>query len=137
MVVAIRGFECSWEPYKKYKVIYTECKNDKRDQENSGSDIHQKWKWFEQLDVSISTDAYIKNQILACAAEVDDENNEDKTSSELQDHEVTLKQEKKKKKFHDNLEVISEKVVFLTIFHEIMALLKNMDRHMAAILGKW
>jgi hypothetical protein len=59
----------------------------------------------------------------------------------LQDREVTPKQEKKKKKFQENLEIILEKVVsnsssFLTTFQESIALLRNMDRHMAAILEK-
>ncbi len=142
MVAAIQGFDRSWESCKKkYKVIYAEYKNDKRANEISGSDRHQECKWFDQLDVWNSTRACVKNQIPACATEGEDENDEDKAPSDLQDREVTPKQEKKKKKFQDNLEVILEKVVsnstsFLTTFQESTALLKNMDRHMAAILEK-
>jgi hypothetical protein len=142
MVAAIRGFDRSWESCKKkYKTIYAEYKNDKRANEISGSDRHEDCKWFDQLDVWNSTRACVKNQIPASATEGEDENDEDKTPSDLQDREVTPKQEKKKKKFQENLEIILEKVVsnsssFLTTFQESTALLKNMDRHMAAILEK-
>jgi hypothetical protein len=56
----------------------------------------------------------------------------------LQEPKVIPKQEKKKK-FQDKLKGILEKVVsnspgFLTTFQKSTALLKNMDRHMAAIL---
>jgi hypothetical protein len=59
----------------------------------------------------------------------------------LQDREVTPEQEKKKKKFQENLEIILENVVsnsssILTFFQENTALLKNMDMHIAAILEK-
>ena len=59
----------------------------------------------------------------------------------MQDREVTPKQEKKKNEFQKNVEIILEKVVsnsssFLTTFQESTALLKNMNRHMAAILEK-
>ncbi|CAA9492270.1 MAG: hypothetical protein AVDCRST_MAG96-1567 [uncultured Segetibacter sp.] len=141
MVAAIRGFDRSWESCKKkYKVIWTEYKNDKRANEISGSDRHQECKWFEQLDIWNSTRACVKNQIPASSTEGEDENDEDKGSSALRDREVTPKQDKKKK-FQDKLEVILEKVVsnsssFLTTFQESTTLLKNMDRHMAAILEK-
>ena len=137
MVVAIRGFEHSWKSCKKkYKVIYIKCKNDKRANEISGSDRHQECKWFDQLDVWDSTCASVKNQIPTCATKGENESHEDKGSLELQELEVIPKQEKKKK-FQDKLEGILEKVVnnsssFLTTFQESMALLKNMDMHMAA-----
>jgi hypothetical protein len=142
MVAAIRGFDRSWESCKnKYKVIYTEYKNDKRANEISGSDRHQECKWFDQLDVWNSTRACVKNQIPASAIEGEDDNDEDKSPSNLQDRNVIPKQEKKKKKLQDNLEIFLDKIVsnsssFLTTFQESTALLKNMDRHMAAILEK-
>jgi hypothetical protein len=141
MVAPIRGFDWSWESCKKkYKVVCTEYKNDKRANEISGSDRHQECKWFDQLDVWNSTRACVRNQISASAMEGEDESHEDKGSPELQEPEVIPKQEKKKK-FQDKLEGILEKVVsnsssFLTTFQESTALLKNMDRHMAAILEK-
>ena len=51
------------------------------------------------------------------------------------------KQEFKKKKFQDKIKGILEQVVanssnFLTTFQESNALLKNMDRHMTALLEK-
>jgi len=57
----------------------------------------------------------------------------------LQGCEVTSKQDKKK--IQERLEVILDKVVsnsssFFTTFQESMALLKNIDRHMASILEK-
>jgi hypothetical protein len=62
MVATIRGFDHSWESCKKkYKVVYTEYKNDKRANESSGSDRHQECKWFDQLDVWNSTCACVKN----------------------------------------------------------------------------
>lgn len=140
MVAAIRGFDRSWESCKKkYKVIYTEYKNDKRANEISGSDRHQECKFFEHFDMWNSTRACVKNQIPASATEGGDQNGKDK-ESELEDRETTPKQ-KKKEKFQDKLEVILEKVVsnsssFLATFQESTALLKNMDRHMAAILEK-
>jgi hypothetical protein len=141
MVATIQGFDRSWESCKKkYKVIYTEYKNDKRANEISGLDRHQKCKWFDQLDILNSTCACVKNQIPASATEGEDESHEDKGSPELQEPKVIPKQEKKMK-FQDKLEGILEKVVsnsssFLTTFQESTALLKNMDRHMAAILEK-
>jgi hypothetical protein len=85
-----------------------------------------------------STHACVKNQIPASAMK--DESHEDKESQKLQEPEVIPKQEKKKK-FQDKLEGILEKVAsnsssFLTTFQENMALLKNMDKHMATILKK-
>jgi hypothetical protein len=141
MVAPIRGFDWSWESCKKkYKVVCTEYKNDKRANEISGSDRHQECKWFDQLDVWNSTRACVRNQISASAMEGEDESHEDKGSPELQEPEVIPKQEKKKK-FQDKLEGILEKVVsnsssFLTTFQESTTLLKNMDMHMATILEK-
>lgn len=136
MVAAIRGFNRSWESCKKkYKIIWTEYKNDKRANEISGSDRHQDCKWFEQLDVWNSTRACVKNQIPASATEGESEN-EDKEASNLQDQEVTPKQTKRRK-IEDILEqVVSNSFNFLATFQESTALLKNMDRHMAAILEK-
>jgi hypothetical protein len=70
----------------------------------------------------------------------EDESHEDKGSPKLQEPEGIPKQEKKKK-FQDKLEGILEMVVsnsssFLTTFQESTALLKNIDRHMAANLEK-
>jgi len=84
--------------------------------------------------------ACVKNQIPASATKGEDENEEDKGSSKLQDREVTPKQDKEKK-ILERLEVILEKVVsnsssFVTTFQESTALLINMDRHMGAILEK-
>jgi hypothetical protein len=141
MVTTIQGFDHSWKSCKKkYKVIYTKYKNDKRANEISGLDRHQECKWFDQLDVWNSTYICVKNQIPASATKGEDESHEYKGSPELQEPEVIPKQEKKKK-FQDKLEGILEKVVsnsssFLTTFQESTALLKNMDRHMAAILEK-
>jgi hypothetical protein len=140
-VAAIRGFDRSWESCKKkYKVVYTEYKNDKRAYEISGSDRHQECKWFDQLDVWNSTHACVKNQIPTSATKGEDERHEDKGLPKLQEPEVIPKQEKKKK-FQDKLKGILEKVVsnssnFLTTFQESTALLKNMDRHMETILEK-
>jgi hypothetical protein len=92
MVAAIRGFDRSWESCKKkYKVVYTEYRNDKRANEISSSDRHQECKWFDRLDVWNSTRACIKNQILASATEGEDESHEDKESPELQEPEVIPK----------------------------------------------
>ena len=135
---AIRGFDRSWKSCKKkYKTIYAEYKNDKRANKIYGSDRHQDCKWFDQLDVWNSTCACVKNQIPTSVTEGKDENDEDKTSSDLQDRKVTPKQEKKKKKFQENLEnVVSNSSSFLTTFQENTALLKNMDRHMANFFRK-
>ena len=136
MVAAIRGFNRSWESCKKkYKIIWTEYKNDKRANEISGSDRHQDCKWFEQLDVWNSTRACVKNQIPASATEGESEN-EDKEASNLQDQEVTPKQTKRRK-IEDILEqVVSNSFNFLATFQESTALLKNMDCYMARILEK-
>ena len=116
MVAAIRGFNRSWESCKKkYKIIWTEYKNDKRANEISGSDRHQDCKWFEQLDVWNSTRACVKNQIPASATEGESEN-EDKEASNLQDRDVTPKQTKRRK-IKDILEqVVSNSSNFLATF---------------------
>jgi hypothetical protein len=81
MVAAIRGFDHSWKSCKKkYKVVYTEYKNDKRANEISGSDRHQECKWFDQFDVWNSTHVCIRNQIPASATEDEDEVHKDKGS---------------------------------------------------------
>ena len=80
-------------------MIYTEYKNDKRANEISGSDRHQECKWFDQLDIWNSTCACLKNQIPASATEGEDDNDEDKSPSDLQNRNVIPKQEKKKKNY--------------------------------------
>jgi hypothetical protein len=52
MVAALCGFDQIWKSYKKkYNVVYTKYKNDKRANEISGTDKHQECQWFDQLDV--------------------------------------------------------------------------------------
>lgn len=86
MVAAIRSFDHSYKSYeKKYKVIYTKYKNDKRANKFFGLDRHQKYKWFKQLDIWNFTYTCVKNKILTCTMEGEDEKNEDKSLSKLQD----------------------------------------------------
>jgi hypothetical protein len=141
MVATIRGFDRSWKSCKKkYKIMYTEYKIDKRANEISGTDRHQECKWFDKVHVWNSTHACVKNHISTSAMEGEDESHEDKGSLELQELEDIPKQEKEKK-FQDKLERILEKVVsnsssILTIVQENTDLLKNMDIHMETILEK-
>jgi hypothetical protein len=101
MVAAICGFDQTWESYKKkYKVVYTKYKNDKKVNEISSTDRHQECKCFDQLDVWNSTHACVKNHNPANATKGEGEIQEDKGSPELQEPKVIPKHEKKKLVFN-------------------------------------
>jgi hypothetical protein len=65
MVAGIRGFNSTWLSCKKYKAILKEYRNDKKENEISGTDRKQDCRWFDEMDIWNNTRASIKNAIPA------------------------------------------------------------------------